>query len=102
MRFDPVMSATPASLAGIPPQRNPSRLERQTDILLRQRRLSMLGSAQIVELVESHPFLERRFVREAVQQHRQPPGYAGGRPHPAQRHVGIALEAMGLAAPARL
>src|SRR5580692_3134652 len=100
MRFDPLMSAMPASLAGILPLRNPSRLERQTDILLRQRRLGMLGCAQIVELVESHPFLERRLVWEAVQQRRQPPGYAGGRPHAAQRHVRIALEVVGLSAPA--
>jgi hypothetical protein len=68
-------------------EKTPSRLERQTDILLRQRRLGVLGPAQIVELVEPHPFLERCLIREAVEQHRQPPGYAGRRPHAAERRV---------------
>ena len=58
-----------------------SGFERQADILLRQRRLSGVGAAQIVELVDPHPFLERFLRREAVEQHREPPGHARRGPH---------------------
>ena len=52
--------------------------KRQTDILLRQRRLGVLGGVQIIELVQPHLFLERRLTGKAVQEHRQPPGHARG------------------------
>ena len=58
-----------------------SGFERQADILLRERRLSGVGAAQIVELVDPHPFLERCLRREAVEQHREPPGHARRGPH---------------------
>jgi len=43
--------------------------ERQTAILLGERRLGMFGCQQIIELIEPHLFLERRFAGKAVQQH---------------------------------
>src|SRR5579871_5049235 len=69
-------------------------LERQPGILLRQRRLSVFGSAQIIELAQAHLFLEWRLVRRAVQEHRQPPRHAHGAPDATQRHVGVAIEIM--------
>jgi hypothetical protein len=58
----------------------------------------VLGGEQVIELVEPHLLLERRLVREAVQQHGQPPRHARGAPHPTQRGIGIAIEVMGLRA----
>ena len=62
----------------------------------------MLGGAQVVELVESHLFLERRLGGKAVQEHRQPPGHTCGGPHATQRHVGIAIEVMRFSRAVRL
>jgi hypothetical protein len=69
-----------------------SRFKRQSDILLRQRSLRVLGGVKIVELVQPHLFLERSLAGKAVQQHRQPPGHARGPPYAAQCHFGIAIE----------
>ena len=70
-------------------------LEGQANILLRQRRLGVLGGLQIVELVQPHVLFERRFGGKAMQEHREPPGHTYGAPHATQRHLRIAIEVMG-------
>jgi hypothetical protein len=44
--------------------------KRQPYILLRQRCLRMLGGTQIVELIEPHPFIERRLGGKAMKERR--------------------------------
>ena len=69
-----------------------SRLERQPDIILRERAPRQIGRQQILQVGVLQLVLVGAVGGKAMQQRRHPPGEALRLPHPRQRPVRIAVE----------